>query len=791
MAENAGSIYSEVRLRLDDLKQDILKVKQNFDKVNEQAGKATKKSSSVFKELKGVLVGIGAIEFGRRLISGLKQVITLSSDAEETASKFGTVFKDALNDANVATKELVENYGLSSNASKKLLSDTGDLLSGFGFTGKAALDLSSEVQKLAVDLASFTNFSGGAEGASQALTKALLGERESVKSLGIAILEADVQAEILRQRQEGVTFASERQAKAYATLAIAQRQSKNAIGDFARTSDQLANRQRILAGRLEDSAIAFGKRFLPVTKSVVDLLIDLIGVDEDLNSVTDQLIDSQSEYTGIVKKLADEQSNLTKEERESLQIRKEVLALDIAEQIDELNSLYEKQSERVAFLNTKNKEQTELFKNLSTRIVESKEDTVSLTDAEKRLLGFTVANTSAAFGFAGASDSLNQTFVNRKVALRRMTKAQINAGKTSKQFTEEDKKLKDSLDAIARALNSGVVTEQQLIGLTPEIIKAVNARREAVVLEDKAREEASRRREEQSAKDAEEAKRKEEEAKAEAERQKALLELLENIALKKEEIGLREDELDALKLEREQQKSLAIAEGNQEAIEAVNEYYRLLADDTAYQQRLANEEILANETRALRKSLANDLIELSSIVTDSIIDNQDKETKEGRKKALVAFNIQKGIQVAQLLVSGIIRAQEAYAAAIAAYPVPPGLGPSIGTKRKIQIGVSTGVAATAALAKKPSFQFGGIVPGNRSEGIDSADVSATPGEMFLNDEQQAKLFDMINAGGGSGNVVIKIMVEPDKTLREWIFEGTKNQTQKIHANGLVALEDRL
>jgi hypothetical protein len=118
--------------------------------------------------------------------------VKLASDFEETNSKFNTVFSSIQEQAQQTADEFDRSFGLSSLAARQLLSDTGDLLVGFGFTETSALNLSKQVNELAVDLASFTNFSGGAEGASLALTKALLGERESIKQLGIAITEADL-----------------------------------------------------------------------------------------------------------------------------------------------------------------------------------------------------------------------------------------------------------------------------------------------------------------------------------------------------------------------------------------------------------------------------------------------------------------------------------------------------------------------------------------------------------------------------------------------------------------------
>jgi hypothetical protein len=203
-------------------------------------------------------------------------LIKVASDAEETASKFSVVFQEVGDEAEKVAKDLRDNFGLSSNAAKQLLSDTGDLLTGFGFTGAAALDLSKQVNELAVDLASFTNYSGGAEGASSALTKALLGERESVKSLGISILETDVQAKVLEMTQKGITFETERQARAYATLFIAQEQSKNAIGDFARTSDSFSNQMRILKARISDTAVELGNALLPAATELINKITNVI-----------------------------------------------------------------------------------------------------------------------------------------------------------------------------------------------------------------------------------------------------------------------------------------------------------------------------------------------------------------------------------------------------------------------------------------------------------------------------------------------------------------------------------
>jgi hypothetical protein len=259
-----------------------------FDKGLKSTDKTAKGMGKTFSTLaKGIIAGLGvAAVAGVAKLS--KELISAASEAEETRNKFDVVYRDISDAAEAAAENLADNFGLSGTAARSLLADTGDLLTGFGFTQESALDLSDQVNQLAVDLASFTNFSGGAKGASKALTKALLGERESVKALGISILDADVKAKVLEDTQAGLTFETERQAKAYATLQIAQEQSLNAQGDFTRSIDSYANQVRIAEANTQDLKEAWGEALLPLatklTKAFSGITKALTVAAEENNS---------------------------------------------------------------------------------------------------------------------------------------------------------------------------------------------------------------------------------------------------------------------------------------------------------------------------------------------------------------------------------------------------------------------------------------------------------------------------------------------------------------------------
>ena len=197
----------------------------------------------------------GAANFGKQAAAGIALVgaaavtaaqhfIGFASAAEEVDTKFQAVFASTIKTARAMSQDLAKSFDLADSTAKQMLADTGDLLTGFGFSGEAALEMSDKVNRLAIDLASFTNYSKGASGASQALTKLLLGETEQAKSLGIVVRQGSQEykdAVAAKVRDEGLSLL---QAKAMTALEMATAQSKNAIGDYARTQDGVANRQR-------------------------------------------------------------------------------------------------------------------------------------------------------------------------------------------------------------------------------------------------------------------------------------------------------------------------------------------------------------------------------------------------------------------------------------------------------------------------------------------------------------------------------------------------------------------
>lgn len=206
------------------------------------------------------------------LTAGFGLAIKEASDFEENLNKvdvtFGTSSKAVKQWADSATK----NFGLSKNAALEMTSQFGDMGTSMGLSQKNASQMSMSLAGLAGDLASFKNIS--VDEAMTALNGVFTGETESLKTLGIVMTETNLKqfADDCGLVYEEMTQAEKVQLRYNYVMA----QTKNAQGDYARTSDGTANSIRTLTQSLSNLAIAFGELVLPIITPVIQGLTKVI-----------------------------------------------------------------------------------------------------------------------------------------------------------------------------------------------------------------------------------------------------------------------------------------------------------------------------------------------------------------------------------------------------------------------------------------------------------------------------------------------------------------------------------
>ena len=240
---------------------------KSLEKTSEKAQFAIRKAAV---PAAAALAGLGTFAF---------KAAQKASDLNEEISKSEVIFGAASKDIIKFSKTAATSIGQSQRSALEAAGTFGVLGKAAGLTGQDLGKFSTQFTGLASDLASFNNTSP--EDAIQAIGAALRGEAEPIRRYGVLLNDATLRQKalelgLIKTTKEALTP----QNKTLAAQAVILEQTKDAQGDFARTSGGLANQQRILKARLEDATSQLGRAFLPVLEQVVPLLSSMAGFVE-------------------------------------------------------------------------------------------------------------------------------------------------------------------------------------------------------------------------------------------------------------------------------------------------------------------------------------------------------------------------------------------------------------------------------------------------------------------------------------------------------------------------------
>jgi hypothetical protein len=292
------------------------------------AGKsAGSRFGSAFKTAaKAGLVGLGVLGVGAAKLAG--DAVSAASDLEESTNKVAQVFGRGANDVFRFSSKAADALGQTNQQARDAAATFGIFGNVAGLTDKKNAKFAKRMTTLASDLASFSNTEP--EQAVEALGAALRGESEPIRAYGVLLDEATLKAEAMRigllkpvkdqakiktyqvaildgqknyndavkefgpkslealkaeaalgtardrlqKATEGTIPALTQQQKVLAAQSSIMQQTSTQQGDFARTSDGLANQQRRLTARWEDAKAELGVGLLPIMTKAADFLLD-------------------------------------------------------------------------------------------------------------------------------------------------------------------------------------------------------------------------------------------------------------------------------------------------------------------------------------------------------------------------------------------------------------------------------------------------------------------------------------------------------------------------------------
>jgi len=170
----------------------ILYLSANPDALNADLKKADTKIrrfAGGAKKILGSALKAGMIGAGIAIAAGigiLAKSVFEAADAGEAMAKFDATFGGASKGLVKSLDELAAATGRSRYELRASAADFGAVTKALGFTEDSAADMSAAALTMAVDLGAFHNLP--TEDVANRIQKALTGETESMKALGIVIL---------------------------------------------------------------------------------------------------------------------------------------------------------------------------------------------------------------------------------------------------------------------------------------------------------------------------------------------------------------------------------------------------------------------------------------------------------------------------------------------------------------------------------------------------------------------------------------------------------------------------
>jgi phage-related protein len=251
------------------------KAKQAFDEVNNHLDKTEKKFSSLSDRLDKM--GSKMKDVGGKMTVGLTLPIVAAagvsikafSDLQETINKVDVSFGSQSATVKEWAKTSIKSMGLAQQSALDATALFGDMGTGMGQTQVEASKMSMGLTQLGADMSSFKNVSF--ERAQTALAGIYTGETEALKGLGIVMTQTNLE-EFARAKGINKSMSEMSQAElVQLRYAYVMDKTKNAQGDFARTSDGLANSTRMTKERMKELSAQLGEKLAPIWNKILEV----------------------------------------------------------------------------------------------------------------------------------------------------------------------------------------------------------------------------------------------------------------------------------------------------------------------------------------------------------------------------------------------------------------------------------------------------------------------------------------------------------------------------------------
>lgn len=241
---------------------------RNLNNLDKNVSKTGKTLSNFAKIAAGAFAFDKIMDFGRASVGAF-------SDLNESVNAVQVTFGSAADGILDLGENAAESVGLAN-------SEFNSLAVGFAafaseIAGSTGRDVTSVIEDLTVRIADFASVMNlDVPEAAEKFRSGLAGETEPLRKFGLDVSAAAVNQKLLAEGLVASTSEITEQDKVLGRYLLIMEQTEKTAGDFANTSDDLANRQRILEARFTDAQAALGEGLVPAMTAALEVGTDLL-----------------------------------------------------------------------------------------------------------------------------------------------------------------------------------------------------------------------------------------------------------------------------------------------------------------------------------------------------------------------------------------------------------------------------------------------------------------------------------------------------------------------------------
>lgn len=269
--------------------KDGTKASQKYQKevkdTRTEQDKAGKSASAFGKKIATAFKTAAVIAVGKQMVDLTKNMANLALEAQESAAAFEITFGGSVQQVSRFVNDMSHAFGLTRAEMQQLMAVTGSVIQGLGLNSDVAAEMSTRILELSGDLAAFMNIQEGASVPANAMRKALTGEFESLKSLGIVLRQAEIETRALAMTNKQSVKDLTQAEKATVSLMLIEEKMGHIKGQLGREAKGAANQIRSLRAEFREMQTEVGAAVLPAVAELIPFVREMMPAFKGVSQV--------------------------------------------------------------------------------------------------------------------------------------------------------------------------------------------------------------------------------------------------------------------------------------------------------------------------------------------------------------------------------------------------------------------------------------------------------------------------------------------------------------------------